>query len=55
LIVFFLQFFVIDESLKVHWKVSKGRLHMQTANVIATQDFEDRKNHSLLATRSSNR
>jgi hypothetical protein len=53
LVVFFLPKFVIHQSLKNALERQQGK--GAPANAIATQGFEDRKNHPLLTTRSSKR
>jgi hypothetical protein len=53
LVVFFLPKFVIHQSLKNALERQQGK--GGPANAIATQGFEDRKNHPLLTTRSSKR
>jgi hypothetical protein len=51
LVVFFLPKFVVHRSLKNALERQQGK--GAPANTIATQDFDDRKNHLLLTTRSS--
>jgi hypothetical protein len=53
LVVFFLPKLVVDRSLKNALERQQGK--GAPANAIATQGFEDRKNHPLLTTRSSKR
>jgi hypothetical protein len=51
MLVFFLPKFVVHRSLKN--ALERQRWKGAPANAIATQGFEDRKNHPLLTTRSS--
>ena len=53
LVVFFIRLFVVHRSLKNTLKRQQGK--GTPTNAIVIQDFEDRKKHSLFATRSSNR
>jgi hypothetical protein len=53
LIVFFLPKFIIHRNLKNALERQQGK--WAHANAIATQGFEDRKNHPLLTMRSSKR
>jgi hypothetical protein len=53
MVVFFLPKFIVHRSLKNALERQQGK--GAPANAIARQGFEDRKNHLLLTTRSSNR
>lgn len=53
MLVFFLWLFAVHQSLKNTLERQQGK--GTPANDIATQRSKDRKNHSLLTTRSTNR
>ena len=44
----------VRHELELEYHIVKAARKMDNANAITTQGFEDRKNHSLLAMRSSN-